>query len=67
MKRKVLLLCSIGSIFLMGCTSPNISKRLDNDTRAQMSETYKKGETLEPTGANLIKDVRGTIIQPIRK
>lgn len=63
---KILIAC-IGMVFLIGCAEKNISKKIDEETRASMRKTYKKGEVVDNFGKNIGSDVRGTLEQSIMK
>ena len=66
MTSKILIVC-IGIVFLIGCAEKNISKKVDEETRASMRQTYERGKNVNNMGNNIGGDVRRTLEQSITK
>ena len=66
MTSKILIVC-IGIVFLIGCAKKNIIKKVDEETRASMRQTYERGKNVNNMGNNIGGDVRGTLEQSITK
>jgi len=66
MTSKILIVC-IGIVFLIGCAKKNIIKKVDEETRASMRQTYERGKNVNNMGNNIGGDVRRTLEQSITK
>lgn len=64
MKSKILFTC-IGMVLFIGCAEKNISKKIDEESRASMKKTYQLGEDTQNYGNKLGNDIQGTLKQSV--